>query len=110
MILSLKEIILFFKSIGSSKTLEEQTELKEKIAKACVYIHLSLVKASVKFLNEHKRYYYLTPSCFIDLLKTFIKIFDSKRLEYLARKRIFNFKITSVQFYNFIMIFLLLYN
>ena len=71
-------------SIGTSKSAEEQTELKEKIAKACVYIHLSLVKASTKFLAEHKRYYYLTPSCFIDLLKTFIKIFDAKRVEYLV--------------------------
>lgn len=62
---------------------EEQEEIKKKISRACVHIHMSLIKASSTFFNEHKRYYYVTPSCYIDLLKNFSKIFETKKNEYL---------------------------
>lgn len=68
----------------------EENELKEKISKACVYIHMSLINASARYFNEHKRHYYVTPSCYIDLLKTFNKIHESKTNEYLV-KLTFNF-------------------
>lgn len=45
---------------------------------------MSLIKASGTFFTEHKRYYYVTPSCYIDLLKTFTKIFETKKNEYLV--------------------------
>lgn len=47
-------------------------------------MHTSLIKASSKFFTEHKRHYYVTPSCFIDLLKTFSKIFEAKKAEYIV--------------------------
>lgn len=44
---------------------------------------MSLIKSSHKFFVDHKRYYYVTPSCYIDLLKTFSNIFENKKAEYL---------------------------
>jgi len=44
---------------------------------------MSLIKASSKFYYEHKRYYYVTPSCYIDLLRTFTKMFETKKSEYI---------------------------
>jgi dynein heavy chain len=64
-------------------TINEEDDLKLKISQACVYIHTSLIKASSRYLSEHKRYYYVTPSCYIDLLRTFSKIYESKTSEYL---------------------------
>ncbi len=75
---------MFNKSISSNILPEEEIDLKNKIADACVYMHTSLIKASEKFYNEHKRYCFVTPSCFIDLLKTFAKMFESKKIEYLV--------------------------
>lgn len=49
-------------------------------------MHSSLIKASSKFYAQHKRHYYVTPSCFIDLLKAFSKIFESKKSEYIVTK------------------------
>jgi len=46
---------------------------------------MSLIKASSKFYFEHKRYYYVTPSCYIDLIKTFMSIFESKKADYIDR-------------------------
>lgn len=72
-------------SIVSELTDEEQEIEKNKISQVCVYMHMSLIKASSKFYFEHKRYYYVTPSCYIDLIKTFTNIFESKKSEYIDR-------------------------
>jgi dynein heavy chain len=63
---------------------QEDQEIKEKISKACVYIHTSLTEATRRYLAEHKRHVYVTPSCYIDLLRTFGKIFETKTNEYAA--------------------------
>jgi len=48
-------------------------------------MHMSLIKASSKFYFEHKRYYYVTPSCYIDLIRTFMSIFEAKKADYIDR-------------------------
>ena len=63
---------------------EQQEEVKKSIARFCVFMHVSLVKASKAFFTEHKRHYYVTPSCYIDLLRTFSKIFEAKKLEFMV--------------------------
>ncbi len=77
-------------SIATQLSPVQQEAEKLKISQVCVYMHMSLIKASMKFYYEHKRYYYVTPSCYIDLLRTFTKMFESKKTEYiesLARLR-----------------------
>ncbi len=54
-------------------------------------MHTSLIKASEKFYNEHKRYCFVTPNCFIDLLKTFAKMFESRKTDYLVILNSVNF-------------------
>ena len=70
-------------SIATKLTKEEQEAEKIKIAQVCVYMHISLIKASSQFYYEHKRHYYVTPSCYIDLLRTFTKMFESKKNDYI---------------------------
>ncbi len=70
-------------SIASQLTTQQQELEKLKISQVCVYMHMSLIKASSKFYYEHKRYYYVTPSCYIDLLRTFTKMFETKKSEYI---------------------------
>lgn len=62
----------------------EEQDLKEKISRACVYIHMSLIESTRRYLAEHKRHVYVTPSCYIDLLRTFGKIYENKTSEYTA--------------------------
>lgn len=66
----------------SQTTHEEELALKGKISQACVHIHLSLIEASRRFLAEQKRHVYVTPSCYIDLLRTFGKIYEARTSEY----------------------------
>lgn len=70
-------------SIANQLTAQQQELEKLKISQVCVYMHMSLIKASSKFYYEHKRYYYVTPSCYIDLLRTFTKMFETKKTEYI---------------------------
>ena len=77
-------IAAYIKSIATSLSPSEQEIEKNKITQVCVYMHMSLIKASSKFYFEHKRFYYVTPSCYIDLLRTFTKIFEAKKLDYIV--------------------------
>ena len=70
--------------MGENKSEAELKELKTKISKACVYIHNSLEKASVKLYEEHRRHYYITPSFYMDLLKTFEKMLETRNHEYVV--------------------------
>lgn len=75
---------LFVWSVGEDKSVDELKELKTKISKACVYIHNSLEKASVRLYDEHRRHYYITPSFYMDLLKTFEKMLETRKTEYVV--------------------------
>ena len=58
-----------------------------KVSQACVYIHKSVITSSLRFTEEHRRYYCVTPSFYIDLLKTFIKIFEEKKAEHMVTRK-----------------------
>ena len=44
---------------------------------------MTLIKASSQFLNDHKKHYYVTPSSYIDLLRTFSKMYETNKNEYI---------------------------
>ena len=72
----------------SSLSKEEKNKIKEKISKVCVHIHMTLIKIISKYYDDHKKYYYVTPSSYIDLLKTFGKIFEMNKNEYIVRDKL----------------------
>jgi len=57
------------------------TDTVDGIVKSCVNIHQSVEKASVKFYDELRRYNYVTPTSYLELLSTFIRILAEKREE-----------------------------
>jgi hypothetical protein len=60
-------------------------QIKAKVSEACVYIHKSIVRESKVFYTEHKRQYYVTPILYVEFLKIFKKLFESKKMEYIVR-------------------------
>ncbi|KAJ7552868.1 hypothetical protein O6H91_06G073600 [Diphasiastrum complanatum] len=53
----------------------------QAIISACVYIHQSVERRSREFLEELHRYNYVTPTSYLELLRTFIKLLAEKREE-----------------------------
>jgi hypothetical protein len=60
--------------------------LKLKVSKACVYVHKSIDAESKVFYNEHKRHYYVTPILYVEFLKIFKKLFETKKAEYIVSR------------------------
>ena len=50
-----------------------------KIVTVCVYIHQSVEKKSIEFYEELRRYNYVTPTSYLELLMCFIKLLTEKR-------------------------------
>jgi dynein heavy chain len=56
-------------------------EVKVGIVSLCRDIHQSVEKASIKYAEEMRRYNYVTPTSYLELLSTFRKILGEKREE-----------------------------
>lgn len=52
-----------------------------KILTVCVYIHQSVEKKSKEFYEELRRYNYVTPTSYLELLMCFIKLLMEKRAD-----------------------------
>ncbi|KAH8941010.1 hypothetical protein BDL97_14G015200 [Sphagnum fallax] len=52
-----------------------------KIVKVCVYIHQSVERKSKQFYEELRRYNYVTPTSYLELLMCFIKLLTEKRAD-----------------------------
>ncbi|XP_024523426.1 dynein heavy chain 1, axonemal [Selaginella moellendorffii] len=52
-----------------------------KIVTVCVYIHQSVERRSKEFYEELRRYNYVTPTSYLELLSTYIKLLEEKRDE-----------------------------
>ena len=57
----------------------ESAEIKNYIFEICVSVHTSVVKFSQQFYKDSKRYNYVTPSSYLELLKLFIMLLKQKR-------------------------------
>mmetsp|Transcript_42407 Transcript_42407/g.49474 ORF Transcript_42407/g.49474 Transcript_42407/m.49474 type:complete len:144 (+) Transcript_42407:7442-7873(+) len=64
--------------------------MEPKVKEGCVqmvkYFHETTVDSSVKFLNNLKRHYYVTPTSYLELISTFKKLLKDKREEVLGLK------------------------
>uniref|UniRef100_UPI00398EE57F dynein axonemal heavy chain 6-like isoform X2 n=1 Tax=Pristiophorus japonicus TaxID=55135 RepID=UPI00398EE57F len=54
--------------------------LKENVAKACVDIHNSVTVAAEQFWQQRRRYYYNTPSKYMELIRRFSNLLSSKKI------------------------------
>ncbi|XP_049961962.1 dynein axonemal heavy chain 6-like [Schistocerca serialis cubense] len=64
----------------ASTTLAEvgSEELIEKLSTMCVTIHESVAQMTIRFYNEMRRYYYTTPSSYLELLKLYLTMLQNK--------------------------------
>ncbi|KAF5287317.1 hypothetical protein FQR65_LT02190 [Abscondita terminalis] len=57
----------------------ENPELIEKIATVCVSMHKNVEDMTERFYNEMKRHYYTTPSSYLELLRLYRLMLDTKK-------------------------------
>ncbi|KAI5076359.1 hypothetical protein GOP47_0008424 [Adiantum capillus-veneris] len=65
--------------IAGTQLLENQ--LVSAVVEVCVYIHQSVERTSKEFYEEQRRHVYVTPTSYLELLHTYIKLLDEKREE-----------------------------
>lgn len=65
---------------------ESYPNLLEGVVQSCVVIHQSVEKLSKRYYDELRRYNYVTPTSYLELLTTFIKLLGEKREEINTRR------------------------
>ncbi|GMH32802.1 hypothetical protein BSKO_00636 [Bryopsis sp. KO-2023] len=60
---------------------EKYPDLLNGVVHCSMYIHQSVEKISKRFFDELRRYNYVTPTSYLELLSTFIKLLEEKRVE-----------------------------
>jgi ATP-dependent protease Clp ATPase subunit len=65
---------------------EMPSAVREQCAHMVKFFHTTTVDSSVKFLNNLKRHYYVTPTSFLEMIYTFKELLKSKREEVLGLK------------------------
>ncbi|KAG8519328.1 Dynein heavy chain 2, axonemal, partial [Galemys pyrenaicus] len=61
--------------------LETRENIKEKLAPTCVQVHKSVKDLSTKFFKQTRRYYYVSPSSYLQFMETFARILRSREKE-----------------------------
>eukprot|EP00958_Prasinococcus_capsulatus_P020418 scaffold2645_cov378-Prasinococcus_capsulatus_cf.AAC.23 len=75
--------------VASSKyshDLEDDT-LRSKVVQASVFVHQSVERASQRFYEQLQRYNYVTPTSYLELLSTFSKLLETKKLKLETTRR-----------------------
>ncbi|XP_030047949.1 dynein axonemal heavy chain 6 [Microcaecilia unicolor] len=66
-------------------------EMKDKFSHMCVEIHLSVTEMAERFYTELRRYYYTTPTSYLELINLYLSMLDEKRKQLVsARDRVKN--------------------
>jgi dynein heavy chain len=61
-------------------------KVKDGVVDMCVAAQLKVTALSTRFATELKRYYYVTPTSYLELIQTFSNLIGSKRKEILTAK------------------------
>jgi len=77
--------------LTSNETLVKEEGLCEKLGRIFVKIHTKALDLSVRFLKEHRRNYYITPTSYLEFLKLFLDIYAEQIL--IIPKSISNYKL-----------------
>jgi dynein heavy chain len=81
----------------------DENELRHRLALCCVSIHKIVIDTAKRFYAAHKRHYYLTPSSYMDLMKTYDKMMTQTKQEFLVIKKYY-FSIYLFEFFRQIII------
>ncbi|XP_030378328.1 dynein heavy chain 6, axonemal [Scaptodrosophila lebanonensis] len=82
---------LYSVALGLLTKIAAKMEDRIALASTTVFMHKTVEDTSVRFYKEMKRYYYTTPSSYLELLKLYQNLLKSKTQEIVAkRKRIAN--------------------
>ena len=52
---------------------------KDALSKMCVEIHTSVQQTAKKFYEELRRYYYTTPTSYLELINLYLKMLSDKK-------------------------------
>ena len=80
--------------------------LQENVALTCVGIHDSVVLATHRFWQEVRRHYYVTPSSYMELIRTYSKLLDEKRSTFVNNRSVNQLTFSSIFFKNSWILFL----
>lgn len=70
---------LYSVALGSLKDLAEDETQCENLATVCVLMHENVENASQRLYDEMKRYYYTTPSSYLELLKQYRTLLNQRK-------------------------------
>ena len=60
---------------------DDNAKTVELVVKSCVHVHQSVEAATLRYYEELRRYNYVTPTSYLELLTTFIRLVKEKREE-----------------------------
>lgn len=77
---------LYSVALGSLKDVSNGQQQNEDLAKICVMMHETVETASEKLYNEYRRHYYTTPSSYLELLKLYHRLLQTRADVITAKK------------------------
>lgn len=84
---------LYFRILSTDSETKNLYEFRHQLALCCVSMHKIVVETAKRFYAAHKRVYYLTPSLYMDLMKTYDRMMKQTKQEFLVK---FNFLVLSL--------------
>ncbi|CAF1414036.1 unnamed protein product [Rotaria sordida] len=73
-----------FKILSSDNETNNENDFRHRLALCCVSIHKIVIEIAKRFYAAHKRIYYLTPSSYMDLMKTYGIMMTQTKQEFLT--------------------------
>ncbi|KAK6993742.1 dynein heavy chain 3 axonemal, partial [Biomphalaria glabrata] len=77
---------------------EMSTEIRSETVTMCKHFHESVRALSQKYYEEMRRVNYVTPTCYLELIKTFKTLLGKQRLQILTLKNRYNVGLEKLQF------------
>jgi hypothetical protein len=76
---------IFASILASSEDTVDEKEMRCRLSRCCVAIHQLVIESAKRFLVTHKRHYYVTPASYMDLMKTYDRMIEQTRRNFLVR-------------------------
>ncbi|CAF4669138.1 unnamed protein product [Rotaria sp. Silwood1] len=73
-----------FKILSTDNETINENDFRHRLALCCVSIHKIVIEIAKRFYAAHKRIYYLTPSSYMDLMKTYGIMMTQTKQEFLT--------------------------
>ncbi|CAF3406660.1 unnamed protein product [Rotaria socialis] len=73
-----------FRILASDHETYNQSDFRQRLALCCVSLHKVVIETAKRFYAAHKRVYYLTPSSYMDLMKTYDRMMAQTKQDFLT--------------------------